>query len=116
MVSIHGTLKLFRSKGSIGGNSFHSARVGFACDNVVNYQVVLASGAIVDANSNTNSDLFKALKGGSINFGIVTRFDMKTLPQEDFWGGTVTHDWSTVHEQIPAFVRFTNNIHKDPYA
>ncbi|OJJ81678.1 FAD-binding oxidoreductase [Aspergillus glaucus CBS 516.65] len=99
-----------------GGNSFHSARVGFACDNVVNYQVVLASGAIIDANSNTNPDLFKALKGGTINFGIVTRFDMKTIPSEGIWGGVVTYDWSTAYEQIPAFVNFTDNIHKDPYA
>ncbi|BCR88443.1 FAD-binding oxidoreductase [Aspergillus chevalieri] len=99
-----------------GGNSFHSARVGFACDNVVNYQVVLANGAIVDANRNTNPDLFKALKGGSINFGIVTRFDMKTMPYEGIWGGVVTYDWSTAYKQIPAFVRFTDNIHKDPYA
>lgn len=27
-----------------GGNSFYSARKGFACDNVVNFEVVLASG------------------------------------------------------------------------
>lgn len=78
--------------------------------------MVLASGAIVDANNNTNPDLFKALKGGSINFGIVTRFDMKTIPSEGIWGGAVTYDWSTVYQQIPAFVNFTDNIHKDPYA
>ena len=27
-----------------GGNSFYSARMGFACDQVVNFEVVLASG------------------------------------------------------------------------
>lgn len=27
-----------------GGNSFYTARRGFACDNVVNFQVVLANG------------------------------------------------------------------------
>lgn len=27
-----------------GGNTFFAAREGFGCDNVVNYQVVLASG------------------------------------------------------------------------
>jgi hypothetical protein len=31
-------------------------------DNVVNYQVVLASGAIVDANQKSNSALCKALR------------------------------------------------------
>ncbi|GAB1214093.1 hypothetical protein ATERTT37_003252 [Aspergillus terreus] len=55
-----------------GGNSFHAARVGLACDNIINYEVVLASGRIVNANIESNTDLFKALKGGGNNFGIVT--------------------------------------------
>lgn len=76
-------LTLVISKISAGGNSFYAAEHGLACDNVVNFQVVLASAAIVDANSKTNPDLFKALKGGSNNFGIVTRFDMKTFPSEN---------------------------------
>lgn len=42
-------------------------------DQVVNYEVVLADGSIVEANATTNSDLFRALKGGSNNFGIVSR-------------------------------------------
>lgn len=41
---------------------------------------------------------------------------MKTIPSEGIWGGVVTYDWSTAYEQIPAFVNFTDNIHKDPYA
>jgi len=41
---------------------------------------------------------------------------MKTIPYERIWGGVVTYDWSTAYEQIPAFVRFTDNIYKDPYA
>ena len=83
---------------------------------MINYQVVLANGAIVNANSETNPDLFKALKGGSNNFGIVTRFDIKTFPYEDIWGGMVAYDVSTSSQQIPAIVRFTENVHKDPYA
>lgn len=31
-----------------GGNSFYSARKGFACDSVVNFEVVLASGYVAD--------------------------------------------------------------------
>lgn len=99
-----------------GGNSFFAARFGLACDNIVNYQVVLANGDIVNANSETNPDLFKALKGGSNNFGIVTRFDIKTFPYEEIWGGMVSYDVSTSSRQIPAIVRFTDNVHKDPYA
>jgi len=50
---------------------------------------VLANGQIVDANASSYSDLFYALKGGSNNFGVVTRIDLKTFPQGKFWGGFI---------------------------
>ena len=46
-----------------------SAQYGLACDNVVNYEVVLADGSIVNANSRSYTDLFFALKGGGNQFG-----------------------------------------------
>ncbi|KAI1393317.1 FAD binding domain-containing protein [Hypoxylon trugodes] len=68
-----------------GGNSFFSGRMGFGCDSVVNFEVVLANGTIVNANSTSNADLWKALKGGTSNFGIVTRYDMEALPARDLY-------------------------------
>lgn len=62
-----------------GGNSFFSGKKGFGCDSVVNYEVVLGNGSIVNANKTANSDLWRALKGGGSNFGIVTRFDLEAL-------------------------------------
>ncbi|EXJ79874.1 hypothetical protein A1O3_08159 [Capronia epimyces CBS 606.96] len=98
-----------------GGNSFYSARAGFVCDNVVNYEVVLANGRLIQANNKTNSDLFQALKGGSMNFGIVTRFDLMTLEGADLWGGVVTYPNSTADQQIDAIINFGNNIVNDQY-
>ncbi|MDI1493407.1 MAG: hypothetical protein OHK93_005196 [Ramalina farinacea] len=49
------------------------------------YGVVLADGTITDANAQQNTDLFWALKGGGPNFGIVTRFDLHTIPVHDIW-------------------------------
>jgi len=54
---------------------------GLACDNVKNFQVVLPSGEIINANVDENPDLFWGLKGGSGNFGIVTRFDLVTFSE-----------------------------------
>ncbi|KAI9933671.1 hypothetical protein ASPWEDRAFT_160173 [Aspergillus wentii DTO 134E9] len=99
-----------------GGNTFHTARVGFACDNVLNYQIVLGNGTIANANKHSNADLYKALKGGTINFGIVTRYDMATIEGDLLWGGVVTYDNSTTSQQIPAISNFIDNIHNDPYA
>lgn len=88
----------------IGGLSFFSSREGFVCDNVLNYEIVLASGEIINANAKDNSDLWLALKGGSNNFGIVTRYDMRTFPQSNFWGGSVYYYEPSFPAQIEALV------------
>ncbi|KAH8812674.1 hypothetical protein F5884DRAFT_314949 [Xylogone sp. PMI_703] len=100
-----------------GGNSFYAAREGFVCDNVLNFEVVLANGSIINANSETNSDLHTALKGGSINFGIVTRIDLSTIEgSSQLWGGVVTYPDTTEDQHIDALVKFCDNIENDPYA
>ncbi|KAI9793318.1 MAG: hypothetical protein M1833_000763 [Piccolia ochrophora] len=98
-----------------GGNSFFAARNGFVCDNVKNFEIVLGSGKVVQANNESRSDLFKALKGGSSNFGIVTRFDMYAFAQPELWGGIVAYPGTTIDRQIDAFTTFGNNIEEDPY-
>jgi FAD/FMN-containing dehydrogenase len=51
----------------------------------VSYEVVLADGSVVTASASMNPDLWRALKGGSTNFGIVTRFTLRSLPAEPLW-------------------------------
>ncbi|KAK0101363.1 hypothetical protein ONS95_006538 [Cadophora gregata] len=68
-----------------GGMSHFSNRWGMAFDNVKNFEVVLANSEVVNANANENQDLFRALKGGGPNFGIVTRFDLYTHPDYKVW-------------------------------
>ncbi|KAI1392017.1 FAD-binding domain-containing protein [Hypoxylon trugodes] len=70
----------------LGGEFFHfSGEFGMAADNVKNFEIVLADGNITNANTNENTDLFWALKGGGSNFGIVTRYDLYTIPVRDIW-------------------------------
>lgn len=96
-----------------GGLSYHAPRYGFVCDQVVNYEIVLANGTAVNANAKTNSDLWFALKGGSNNFGVVTRFDLKTFPQGKLWGGSIYNPIDTLPAQIQAFVEFNNASNYD---
>ncbi|KAK7733469.1 hypothetical protein SLS57_000484 [Botryosphaeria dothidea] len=53
------------------GISYLSNSEGLAVDNVINYEVILANGSIVNANASCHADLFWALKGGNNNFGVV---------------------------------------------
>jgi hypothetical protein len=86
-----------------GRLSFFSSREGFICDNVVNYEVVLATGTVVNANATENSDLWRALRGGGNNFGVVTRFTLRTFSQGSFWGGSVFYFPSSFPSQIQAY-------------
>ncbi|KAH9885516.1 FAD-binding domain-containing protein [Xylariomycetidae sp. FL2044] len=70
-----------------GGISFFSNQHGWACDNVVNYELVTASGEILDVDAVTHPDLYWALRGGGGNFGVVTRFTSRVFPQGLMWGG-----------------------------
>lgn len=90
-------------------NSYYTFRQGFGCDNVVNFEVVLANGSVVNANSTSHDDLYRALKGGSSNFGIVTRFDLKTLPNTPLWGGIRVYDYNLYADvALETIVDFAN--------
>ncbi|KAL4877055.1 hypothetical protein BJY04DRAFT_230882 [Aspergillus karnatakaensis] len=81
---------------------------------VINYEVVLADGRIVNANTNENADLFIALKGGGNNFGIVTRFDMLTFPAKDIWDLTIQAPKESSVRAAQVLVDGTKNLNNAP--
>jgi FAD/FMN-containing dehydrogenase len=97
-----------------GGISLLSLAHGFGSSNVINYQIVLADGTINDVNEKSLPDLYWALKYGSTNFGIVTRFDMTTFPLSDVWGGTLVFDISKGPALLQSHVDFTAKSALDP--
>ncbi|KAI1081229.1 hypothetical protein F5B20DRAFT_537390, partial [Whalleya microplaca] len=97
-----------------GGNSFFAQENGFGCDNVVNFEVVLADGSVVNGNKDSNSDLWRALKGGSGNLGLVTRFDVSTVPCGQMFGGLNTHSVEATPALVEAVTTFTEGIEDDP--
>jgi hypothetical protein len=102
-----------------GGISFLSQQLGWACDasNIVGYEVVLASGATVYAAATGQySDLFLALKGGSNNFGVVTRFDLTTYNQSQLWGGFISYPMTSLKSLLASFSDFMSPAGYDPYA
>ncbi|KAK4113194.1 FAD-binding domain-containing protein [Canariomyces notabilis] len=97
-----------------GGKTYFTAKRGFACDDVVAYEVVLADGRIVTAEAGTETeDLFRALKGGSNNFGIVTNFRMKAFELGDIWGGLTFYPKTAMDGATRALVAFTDRVQED---
>lgn len=93
-----------------GGLSFFNCRTGLACASVACYQVVLANGSIVEANKDNNADLFRALKGGGNNFGIVTRFDLETFELKDLWGGFAAYSNQVGPALLDAYSDFMHHV------
>ncbi|RFN54511.1 FAD binding domain-containing protein [Fusarium flagelliforme] len=95
-----------------GGYSFHSNTKGFACDQVVNFEVVLADGRIVNANKDEHPDLWKSLKGGSGNLGLVTRVDQrKKFPKPPRF---VEFDLSQRDAVFKEYINFVEANDNDP--
>ncbi|KAI1657942.1 FAD-binding domain-containing protein [Daldinia decipiens] len=97
-----------------GGIGFFALQYGFGCDAVVNMEVVLSSGDIINANATSNPALFKALKGGQNNFGVVTRWDITTISKGEFWGGSIVYPNSTTAKQLEAFTHWKTPENFDP--
>ncbi|KAF3903865.1 hypothetical protein ABW20_dc0103725 [Dactylellina cionopaga] len=92
-----------------GGFSYLSNANGWAADNVVDYEVVLANGNIVHANANQNTDLFRSLKGGSSNFGIVTTFTLKAYHVSAITAGLVLYPDSSTPALLQAAYQYTSS-------
>jgi FAD/FMN-containing dehydrogenase len=63
-----------------GGLSFLSTQYGWAANNIVSFEVVLANATIVTASNTSHPDLYRGLKGGGNNYGIVTAYNMIAHP------------------------------------
>ncbi|KAL8870279.1 MAG: hypothetical protein Q9174_003638 [Haloplaca sp. 1 TL-2023] len=85
-----------------GGITFASREHGFSCDNIVGYEIVLGDGKVIYASSTSNRDLWLALKGGSNNLGVVTRFDIATISQGKMSYNLVNYNYTDASLQAHA--------------
>lgn len=63
-----------------GGLGYMMGLHGAVCDNLLSAEVVTATGEVLEAREDHNSDLLWALRGGGGNFGIVTSFRYRLHP------------------------------------
>lgn len=77
-----------------GGFGFSSHKHGLAVDAIYKLEVVLANGKVVTASEHENQDLFWAMKGAGSNFGIASKFYLRTysVPQKVTTFG-ITLNW-----------------------
>ena len=72
------------------------------------YEIVLGNGKVAYASASSNPDLWLALKGGSNNLGIITRFDIGTISQGKMSYNSVNYNYTnaSLQAQANAFSNF----------
>jgi len=91
-----------------GGFGWLSRKYGMTVDNLESAEVVTADGKVVRASASENPDLFWALRGGSGNFGVVTRFEFRLYPVgPDVLTGLIVYPLTEAKKVLQQYREFT---------
>lgn len=74
---------------------------------------MLANSKIKQANATENPDLFRALKGGSTNLGIATRFELFTYAEHRVWCTLKVYDASDSERVLAAAIEIQRRMEED---
>ncbi|WP_347159063.1 FAD-binding oxidoreductase [Pontibacter chitinilyticus] len=81
-----------------GGHGHLTRKYGLTIDNLLEAEVVLATGEVVTANAQQHPDLFWAIRGGGGNFGVVTSFVFRLHPVSTVYAGPMFWDLESAPE------------------
>src|SRR5690606_19862642 len=98
-----------------GGIGYLSRKGGLSIDNLLEAQVVLASGEVVTASEQNHPDLFWALRGGGGNFGVVVSFTFKLLPVRNVYAGPMFWPMEKAAEAMRFYDRTLATASNDLY-
>lgn len=93
-----------------GGYSWKTNEYGLTIDSVTEFHLVLPNGTQTVVTE-TDKDLWFALKGGLNNYGIVTKFTLKLYPQTDVWGALLNFEGDLVDLAEDSFAKFLSEPH-----
>lgn len=95
-----------------GGFGWLSRKYGMTIDNLESAEVVTATGEVVHTSTSEHPDLFWALRGGSGNFGVVTRFEFRLHPVgPDVLSGLIVY---SISEAMSVLQQYREFIAKAP--
>lgn len=76
----------------------------------------MANGSIINVDASANPYLARAMRGSGSQFGIVTKFSVKTHAIGKVWGGACTYDTTYDAQIFAALHNFVANGAEDPKA
>ena len=90
-----------------GGVGWLSRTHGLACNNVVEFDVVLPDGETARVDQQSNPDLFWALRGGGGRCAVVTAIKVRTHPVPAMWGGMLMWPSEEMASVLERFLSLT---------
>lgn len=89
---------------TLGGGMGHLARRhGFAADHVRSVELVTARGETRTVTTESDPELFWAVRGGQSRFGIVTALELDLVPVPAFFGGAMLYTGPAVEDVLHAW-------------
>ncbi|CAN5353722.1 hypothetical protein BH10PSE16_BH10PSE16_40970 [soil metagenome] len=97
-----------------GGFGWLSRKYGMTIDSLESAEVVTAAGEVVRASATEQPELFWALRGGSGNFGVVTRFDFQLHPVgPNVLAGLIVYPFSEARAVLQQYREFMEKAPND---
>jgi FAD/FMN-containing dehydrogenase len=72
-----------------GGSGWLGRKYGYAADSVIGARVVMCNGGILDVDKDHHPDLFWAIRGGTSNFGLITRLKFRLYDVSHLYAGGI---------------------------
>src|SRR5690606_3377873 len=98
-----------------GGMGYLSRKGGLTIDNLIEADIVLATGERVITNKSSHPDLFWSIRGGGGNFGIVVSFTFNLIPVKNVYAGPMFWPLEKAEETMKFYDKVTANASNDLY-
>lgn len=94
-----------------GGIGWIMGKYGMAIDNLLSVELVTATGEVVTASEQENSELFWGLRGGGGNFGVATSFEFRLHELgPTVVGGIVAYPFDQARDVLKSYRDFTRDL------
>ena len=93
-----------------GGLGLLGRRYGYAADHVRSIDIVTADGVLRRACPDQEPDLFRAVRGGKDNFGIVVRMEIDLMPVSRLLGGGLYFSAERSAPALRAYLEWTEQV------
>jgi FAD/FMN-containing dehydrogenase len=93
-----------------GGFGWLTRKYGLTIDNLVSAKMITADGNMIRTSENENAELFWAIRGGGVNFGVVTEFEFELHPVgSEILAGLIVFPFSQARQVLTKYREFAES-------